>query len=201
MGNPIILQILKRTNLSIITHNEHASRRPCILYDLANLTPCRTLALNVLDSLMRVVIQRVSSASVSIDQNIHSSIQQGLLVLLGIENRDSKEDIDWLCQKIVKMRIFEDHEGVMNKALADINGEILVISQFTLHAQTKKGNRPSYIKAARPEQAIPLYEQFLESLTQLTQHKCQAGKFGADMQVSLVNDGPVTITIDSQNRE
>lgn len=147
------------------------------------------------------MIQRVSSASVSIDHKVHSSINQGLVILLGIEERDTAADVDWLCAKIAKMRIFADHDGLMNQSLMDIGGEAMVVSQFTLHAQTKKGNRPSFIKAARPDQAIPLYENFLSTLGSQIGKECAAGEFGADMQIALVNDGPVTITMDSQNRE
>ncbi|WP_018970702.1 D-aminoacyl-tRNA deacylase [Rubritalea marina] len=150
---------------------------------------------------MRAVIQRVTSASVSIDQQIKSSIGQGVMVLLGIEERDAPSDIEWLVNKICKMRIFADEQGLMNLSLLDINGDSLVVSQFTLHAQTKKGNRPSFIKAAKPAMAIPLYEQFLSCLSQQMGKECGSGEFGADMQVQLINDGPVTITIDTQNRE
>ena len=150
---------------------------------------------------MRVVVQRVSEASVSIEGQIYSQIQQGMLILLGIENKDSQEDIDWLCKKIANLRIFSDENGQMNKSVLDIKGQVLVVSQFTLHAKTKKGNRPSYIKAARPEQAIPLYELFKEELSQLLGKKVKSGVFGANMQVSLINDGPVTIIIDTKNKE
>jgi len=150
---------------------------------------------------MRVVIQRVSSASVSIDAKIKSSIAKGLLILLGIEDADTQEDIEWLCKKIIALRIFEDTDNVMNLSVSDISGEILVVSQFTLHASTKKGNRPSYIKAARPEKAIPLYESFLLEMGKLLGKKVGSGEFGAMMEVSLVNDGPVTIIIDSKNKE
>lgn len=150
---------------------------------------------------MRVIIQRVSEASVTIDGQVSGAIQQGFLVLLGIIDGDSQDDIDWLVGKISKMRIFPDSEGKMNLSLKDVSGDLLVVSQFTLHASTKKGNRPSFIKAARPEIAIPLYEQFLESATKELGKPCASGEFGADMQVALVNDGPVTIMIDSQLRE
>lgn len=150
---------------------------------------------------MRIVLQRVSSASVSIEGKLQGVIGQGLLLLLGIENEDTPEDADWLCQKIAAMRIFSDEQGLMNRSVLDIGGEILVISQFTLHASTKKGNRPSFIKAARPEQAIPLYEYAIRTLEQLLNKPIATGTFGADMQVSLINDGPVTICIDSKNRE
>ncbi|MFT5819753.1 MAG: D-tyrosyl-tRNA(Tyr) deacylase [Crocinitomix sp.] len=147
---------------------------------------------------MRVVLQRVSEAAVRIDKSVNGEIGSGLLILVGIENEDTQEDIDWLAKKIVNLRIFADEEGLMNLSLLDISGEILVISQFTLHAKTKKGNRPSYIKAARPEVSIPLYESFKTALSQLIGQTVACGKFGADMKVSLVNDGPVTITIDSK---
>ncbi len=149
---------------------------------------------------MIAVIQRVSEASVTINGQIAGSIESGLLVLLGIEAADEQEDIEWLGKKIVNLRIFNDEAGVMNKSLLDINGELLLISQFTLHASTKKGNRPSYIKAARPEVAIPLYEAFIETLNKLSPTPVKTGEFGADMKVALVNDGPVTILIDSKNR-
>lgn len=150
---------------------------------------------------MRVVIQRVSRASVEVEGQIIGEIKQGLLVLVGIENADGQEDIEWLCKKICSLRIFDDEEGVMNKSLIDVNGDILAISQFTLHARTKKGNRPSYINAAKPDISIPLYEAFLLALEKESGKQPQRGKFGADMQVALVNDGPVTITIDSKNKE
>jgi D-tyrosyl-tRNA(Tyr) deacylase len=150
---------------------------------------------------MRVVIQRVTSASVVVDNNSIASIGTGLLILVGIETADSQEDIDWLVSKIIKIRIFEDENQVMNNSIQDINGDIIVVSQFTLHAATKKGNRPSYIKAARPEIAVPLYENFNRKLELEFGKKIQTGIFGADMKVSLLNDGPVTILIDSKNRE
>lgn len=150
---------------------------------------------------MRVVLQRVSEASVTINGNVKSQIGKGLLILLGIEAEDSQEDIDWLCGKISKMRIFNDAAGVMNESLLQVEGEALVISQFTLHASTKKGNRPSYIKAAGPDVAIPLYEQFVASLEKELGKKIGTGEFGADMKVALINDGPVTILVDSKNRE
>lgn len=149
---------------------------------------------------MRALIQRVSEASVKIDGEIHGSIDRGLLLLIGIEHDDNQEDASWLIQKISKLRIFNDDEGKMNLSSEDVNGEFLVISQFTLHASTKKGNRPSYIKAARPETAIPLYEYFVEELKK-TNRKVATGIFGADMKVNLTNDGPVTIWIDSRNKE
>jgi D-tyrosyl-tRNA(Tyr) deacylase len=138
---------------------------------------------------------------VHIDGQLRSQIQQGLLVLLGIEEQDDDEDIEWLCGKIFRMRIFGDSQGLMNLSLEEINGELLLISQFTLHASTKKGNRPSFIRAARPEQAIPLYEKMIKALELNLQKKIGTGIFGADMQVELVNDGPVTIIIDSKNKE
>ena len=150
---------------------------------------------------MRVVVQRVSHASVTIDGAEKSRIGAGLLILLGIEQDDTNEDIDWICKKIAAMRIFSDAEGLMNLSVQDIAGEIIVVSQFTLHASTKKGNRPSFIRAARPEQAIPLYEQFVEKLAQESGRPVSTGSFGADMKVSLLNDGPVTIIMDSKNRE
>jgi D-aminoacyl-tRNA deacylase len=150
---------------------------------------------------MRAVIQRVLSASVAIDGTINSKIDKGLLILLGIEETDTEEDMRWLCGKIIRLRIFNDTEGVMNLAVTDIKGEIMVVSQFTLHASTKKGNRPSYIKAARPEIAIPHYEKFIKNLSVELGKPIATGKFGADMQVSLINDGPVTIIIDTKNKE
>lgn len=150
---------------------------------------------------MRVVIQRVSSASVKIDNNVKSSISSGLLILLGIENEDNKEDIAWLCKKISSMRIFNDADEKMNLSILDIDGGAIVVSQFTLHASTKKGNRPSYIKAARPEIAIPLYESFIQELEKSLNKKVGSGEFGAMMEVELVNDGPVTIVVDSKRRE
>lgn len=150
---------------------------------------------------MRVVIQRVRQASVTIDHALHASIDQGLLILLGIEENDTFDDADWLTQKIASLRIFSDDKGKMNRDVLQSNGQILVVSQFTLHAATKKGNRPSFIRAARPEQAIPLYDYFVKQMTALLQKPVLTGKFGADMQVALVNDGPVTIWIDSKNKE
>ena len=150
---------------------------------------------------MKVVIQRVSQASVTIDSKIVAEIQKGLLVLVGIEDADSHEDINWLCQKITNLRIFGDENEVMNLSVAAIDGDIIVVSQFTLHALTQKGNRPSYIKAAKPEIAIPLYENFINALEKELGKKVQTGVFGADMKVSLLNDGPVTIIIDSKNKE
>ncbi len=150
---------------------------------------------------MRVLLQRVSAASVRVDDKIISNISSGLLLLLGIEDQDKEEDIKWLCKKISNLRIFNDEKGVMNRSLIDIEGEALVVSQFTLHASTKKGNRPSYIKAARPDVAIPLYEEFIHELEIQLNKKVGSGEFGAMMEVELVNDGPVTILIDSKKRE
>ena len=150
---------------------------------------------------MRVVIQRVKEASVTIDGGVKSKITQGLLILLGIEPADGSDDMDWLCRKISNLRIFDDENGVMNRSVLDIGGEILVVSQFTLHASTKKGNRPSYIKAAKLDIAIPMYEKFVQYLGVLTNQEIQTGEFGADMKVQLINDGPVTIIIDSKNKE
>lgn len=150
---------------------------------------------------MRAVIQRVSEASVTIDGQIKASIEKGLMVLLGIEASDSEEDIVWLTSKIASMRIFGDENGLMNCSVSEVNGSILLVSQFTLHASTKKGNRPSFIKAAVPNVAIPLYEAFIEKLTLAHGKAIQTGIFGADMKVQLINDGPVTIIIDSKNRE
>jgi D-aminoacyl-tRNA deacylase len=150
---------------------------------------------------MRILIQRVASASVEIEKEIFSKIDAGLLILLGIEAADNEEDVDWLVKKVASMRIFSDSDGKMNQSVVEIGGEMLVVSQFTLHANTKKGNRPSFIRAARPEQAIPLYELFLEKLTLESGRNVRAGVFGADMKVALVNDGPVTIWMDSKEKE
>lgn len=150
---------------------------------------------------MKIVIQRVSEASVTIEGKKVADIQKGLLVLVGIEDADTQEDIDWLAGKIIKMRIFGDENDVMNCSVQDIDGEIIVVSQFTLHASTKKGNRPSYLKASKPDFAIPMYENFIKSLEKEFNKKVQTGIFGADMKVSLLNDGPVTIVMDSKNRE
>jgi D-aminoacyl-tRNA deacylase len=150
---------------------------------------------------MRVLIQRVSQASVTIDGVVNGEISKGLLVLLGIEHDDSVEDVDWLVTKLVNLRIFNDEEGKMNRAIGEVNGDFLVISQFTLHASTKKGNRPSYVRAARPEIAIPLYELFVQKLGKTSCRAVQTGRFGADMQVALINDGPVTIWMDSKIKE
>lgn len=150
---------------------------------------------------MRLVIQRVSGASVAVDGRQVSSIGPGLLVLLGIEHSDSAEDIEWLVKKTLQLRIFNDANGVMNLSLVDVDGEILIVSQFTLHANTKKGNRPSYIRASNPEHAIPLYEKFIEAMERLLGKEVKTGIFGAMMNVALVNDGPVTIIMDSKQRE
>lgn len=150
---------------------------------------------------MKVVIQRVSKASVSIENKVKSEIDQGFLILLGIEAEDNEEDIEWLCSKIIKMRLFNDETGTMNRSIKEINGDIIVVSQFTLFASIKKGNRPSYIKAARPEIAIPIYRQFVQNLEIELGKTIQTGEFGAMMNVALINDGPVTIVIDSKNRE
>jgi len=150
---------------------------------------------------MRVVIQRVSEASVKIEGKINGQIENGLLILLGIENNDDENDINWLCSKIANLRIFADENGLMNLSVKETNGNILLISQFTLFASTKKGNRPSYIQSARPEKAIPLYEKFIQTISQEIGKKIETGIFGADMKISLINDGPVTICIDSKNRE
>ncbi|MCL6268097.1 D-aminoacyl-tRNA deacylase [Flagellimonas myxillae] len=150
---------------------------------------------------MRAVIQRVSRASVTVEGEVVSKIGHGLLVLLGIEDADDQEDMEWLSKKIVNLRIFNDSEGVMNRSLLDENGDMIVVSQFTLHALTKKGNRPSYIKAAKPEIAIPIYEKFVSLLEQHLGKNVGTGVFGADMKVDLLNDGPVTITIDTKNKE
>ncbi len=150
---------------------------------------------------MRVVIQRVTQASCVVNSQITGSINKGFLVLLGIEDADNQEDIFWLAQKIVNMRVFNDEQGLMNKALADVGGNILLISQFTLFATTKKGNRPGFSKAARPEKAIPLYQEIIKQLSALLNKEIQCGVFGADMKISLINDGPVTIVMDSKNKE
>ena len=150
---------------------------------------------------MRFVIQRVSEASVTIDHVIHSKIETGFLVLVGVEESDTNEDADWLCNKLVGMRIFSDSEDKMNLSLGDINGDILFVSQFTLFASTKKGNRPSFIKSAKPEIAIPLYEYCIQQLSILLRKPIKTGVFGADMKIALINDGPVTILIDSKNKE
>lgn len=150
---------------------------------------------------MRAVIQRVSKASVYIDDKIKARIEQGLLILVGIEEADNEEDIDWLCAKVVNLRIFDDKDGIMNLSVKDVEGDILSVSQFTLHAKTKKGNRPSYIKAAKPDVAIPLYEKFNKALHFELGKDIKTGEFGAMMKIDLVNEGPVTIIIDTKNKE
>ena len=150
---------------------------------------------------MRVIIQRVNEASVEIEGNIKSKIKKGLLLLVGIENDDTLDDLEFLSKKVINLRIFDDENGIMNKSVLDINGDIMVVSQFTLHASTKKGNRPSYISAAKPDIAIPLYEDFCKALSDKLSKDVKTGEFGADMKVSLLNDGPVTIFIDSKNKE
>ena len=150
---------------------------------------------------MRVVIQRVSKASVSIDNKLFSAIGKGMLALVGIEEADDESDVKWLCNKIVQLRIFDDANGVMNLSIRDIGGDIMVVSQFTLHAKTRKGARPSYIKAARPEKATPLYDMFVQNISELNGKPAATGVFGAMMQVELVNDGPVTIIIDTKEKE
>ena len=150
---------------------------------------------------MRVVIQRVSEASVTIDQQVHGQIGVGLMVLVGIEDADTNEDIQWLSNKIINLRIFNDANGVMNCSVKDVNGDLLLVSQFTLHASTKKGNRPSYIKASKSDNAIPLYEHLKKTIAQELGKPIQTGVFGADMKVALINEGPVTILIDSKNKE
>lgn len=150
---------------------------------------------------MRLVIQRVSHASVTINGVCKSAIKEGFMILVGIEEADTKEDADWLCKKVIGLRVFDDEDGVMNKSIMDINGEILIVSQFTLMASTKKGNRPSYIKAAKHETAIPLYEYFCSETSKALGKEVGTGKFGADMKVELLNNGPVTILIDSKNKE
>ena len=150
---------------------------------------------------MRTLIQRVQHTSVTIDRQLKSQIGKGLLVLVGIEDRDTQEDIEWLCKKIANLRIFDDENGVMNRSVTETEGEVMVVSQFTLHASTKKGNRPSYIHASKPDVAIPMYEAFCAEMGLQIGKEVQTGTFGADMKVELVNDGPVTIWIDSQNKE
>jgi D-tyrosyl-tRNA(Tyr) deacylase len=150
---------------------------------------------------MRVVIQRVSEASVTVNQQITGQIEHGLLILLGVEPTDTQADIDWLCKKISGLRIFDDENGVMNLSVKDVNGGLLVVSQFTLFASTKKGNRPSYLRAAKPDISIPMYEKFVKTLGMVSGKRVETGEFGADMKVRLLNDGPVTILIDSQQKE
>ena len=150
---------------------------------------------------MRVVIQRVTEASCTVESVMTGKINHGFLILLGIEDADTEDDLQWLAQKITNLRVFSDENGLMNKALADVNGSILLISQFTLFAQTKKGNRPSFIRAARPDKAIPMYEQMIKTMSELTGKKVEAGIFGADMKISLLNDGPVTIIMDTKDKD
>lgn len=150
---------------------------------------------------MRIVIQRVKSASVTIKNNVHSSINSGLLVLLGIEDNDTEDDINWLCKKISNLRIFNDDNDIMNKSIIDINGDILLVSQFTLYAATKKGNRPSYIRASKPEIAIPLYNKFIKTLKETSEIDIKTGVFGAMMDIKLINDGPTTIIMDSKEKD
>ncbi|MDR3142744.1 MAG: D-tyrosyl-tRNA(Tyr) deacylase [Tannerellaceae bacterium] len=150
---------------------------------------------------MKTVIQRVKRASVTISGNIKSKIESGLLVLIGIEDNDNQEDIYWLAKKIVNLRVFDDEQGIMNRSLIEINGELMIVSQFTLHASVKKGNRPSYIRASKPDIAIPLYEAFCKKTEEITGKKAATGTFGANMQIELINDGPVTIIIDTKNKE
>ncbi len=150
---------------------------------------------------MRAVIQRVASASVEIDNEIYTQISTGILILIGIEETDTAEDVIWLSSKISRLRIFNDKQGIMNLSVKEVNGELLVVSQFTLHASTKKGNRPSYIRAAKPEIAIPLYDSIIQQLEKDSMTQIRSGKFGADMKISLINDGPVTIIIDTKNKE
>jgi D-tyrosyl-tRNA(Tyr) deacylase len=150
---------------------------------------------------MKVVIQRVKESSVNIEGKLKSKIGKGLMLLVGFENDDNEGDLVWMSNKIISLRIFDDSDGVMNLSLKDINGEVLIVSQFTLHAKTKKGNRPSYIKAAKPNIAIPLYERFIKEIQKNINSEVKTGKFGADMQIALINDGPVTIIIDSKNKE
>ncbi|MBQ7388569.1 MAG: D-tyrosyl-tRNA(Tyr) deacylase [Paludibacteraceae bacterium] len=150
---------------------------------------------------MRLVIQRVKEASVTVNNELVSKVARGLLILIGIEDNDADEDVEWLSNKVVNLRIFDDENGVMNKSVKDIDGEILVVSQFTLYASTKKGNRPSYIRASKPDFAVPMYEKFCDRLKSLIDKSVKTGIFGADMKVSLLNDGPVTILMDSHNKE
>lgn len=150
---------------------------------------------------MRAVVQKVKRASLSIEGNIYSEIAEGLMVLVGIEDADTEEDIEWLCGKIVRLRIFDDESGVMNLSVEDVKGEIMAVSQFTLHASTKKGNRPTYIRASKPDFARPMYEKFVAKLQSLSTKEVRTGVFGADMQIELVNNGPTTIIIDTKNKE
>jgi len=165
------------------------------------LNPSTIKSVFINQDIMRLVIQRVKKASVVIGQQLHSEIAAGMLVLLGIEEQDTQADADWLCTKLINLRIFDDEQGVMNKPLNEVGAEVLVVSQFTLHASTRKGNRPSYIRAARPETAIPLYEYFCKKLEENAEKSVKTGIFAANMQVSLINDGPVTIIIDSKQKE
>ena len=150
---------------------------------------------------MRIVVQRVTEASVTISNKVYSSINKGLLLFLGIEDTDSFEDIEWLCSKLINLRIFNDTDGVMNISIKDISGSYLIVSQFTLHASNKKGNRPSYIRASKPDIAIPLYELFIKTLSKKSGLVVKTGQFGADMKINLINDGPVTIIFDTKNKE
>lgn len=150
---------------------------------------------------MRVVIQRVTRAFVTVDGRLKSAVGKGLLILVGVEDEDGTEDVEWLAQKVVKLRIFDDENGVMNRSVVDVNGEILIVSQFTLHALTAKGNRPSYIRASKPEHAVPIYELFCKRVGELLGKSVGTGVFGADMKVELINDGPVTILIDTKHKE
>lgn len=150
---------------------------------------------------MRVVVQRVSRASIRIDHQEGESMKQGIVVLAGFENSDTSEDLDWIGRKLLNLRIFDDEEGIMNRSVEEVNGSILIVSQFTLHASTRKGNRPSYIKAAKPDIAIPLYEEFVAKLVASTRLKIHTGNFGSYMEIELVNDGPVTISMDTKNKE
>jgi len=150
---------------------------------------------------MRIVVQRVAEASVTISNKVYSSINKGLLLFLGIEDTDSFEDIEWLCSKLINLRIFNDIDGVMNISIKDVSGSFLIVSQFTLHASTKKGNRPSYIRASKPDIAIPLYELFIKTLSKESGLVVKTGQFGADMKINLINDGPVTIIFDTKNKE
>ena len=176
----------------------------CYFCQLLRVMSNKSSSLNALSNKfknMRIVIQRVSEASVTVDGEVISKIGKGMMILLGIEDADTEEDVEWLCNKLSKLRIFSDENDAMNLDINQVEGSFLVVSQFTLHAMTKKGNRPSFIRAARPEKAIPLYENFLKQLTLISGRPVQCGQFGADMKVALINDGPVTIIIDSQNKE
>ncbi len=159
------------------------------------------LSLQLNTAIMRVLVQRVSKSSVTIEGQVIASIGKGMLILAGFEETDTSEDISWMAAKLAKLRIYDDAEGVMNLSIQDIDGEVIIVSQFTLHAQTKKGNRPSYIKAARPEQAIPLYKEFIATMEKELGKPVNTGEFGAEMMVELINDGPVTIWIDTKNKE